>query len=263
MYPWSVFACVCRWLRVRVCHDLWAFVSIILRGRAVLFVWVRSCSSLVCPLSYKCRYVRAGPAIKMFERRIGHMTPSSFTSLGWIFWHGVVHALVDALSVGPIDYCFFRERYDRSNNPKKTKSAKTIVKKQEQNRADTQSLWTHGSNTGSKIQCKILKIKRGIAEMPFFSEITWFIYGIKIGNISSWVANWATRLTSIFSLSLQHCLPPIFILIENDNLYTNLVSKSWCFSVFADISARSSRGKKKVRIFHILFFFAQSVVCQG
>ena len=35
-------------------------------------------------------------------------------------------------------------------------------------RADTQSLWTCGSNTGLKIQCKILKIERGIAEMPFF-----------------------------------------------------------------------------------------------
>ena len=47
--------------------------------------------------------------------------------------------------------------------------------------------------------------------------------------------------------------PPNFIFIGNDDFYTNLVWKSWCFLVFADISARSSR-KKNPRIFHILFF---------
>ena len=57
--------------------------------------------------------------------------------------------------------------------------------------------------------------------------------------------------------------PPNFILIENDNFNTNLASKSWCFGVFADISARSSRKKEKVRFFQIVFFVAQSVVCQG
>ena len=55
--------------------------------------------------------------------------------------------------------------------------------------------------------------------------------------------------------------PPNFILIESDNFYTNLASKSWRFGVFADISARSSRKKK--RMFHIRFFLAQSVMCQG
>ena len=44
-----------------------------------------------------------------------------------------------------------------------------------------------------------------------------------------------------------------FILIENDNIYTNLLSKSWYFGVFADMSARSSR-KKMVRIFRKRFF---------
>ena len=48
-------------------------------------------------------------------------------------------------------------------------------------------------------------------------------------------------------------LSPNFSLIGNDYFYTNLVWKSWCFLVFADISARSSR-KKNPRIFHILFF---------
>ena len=44
----------------------------------------------------------------MFERRIGH-DPINFTNLDLIFLHGVVHALVDALSVGPMDYYFSRE----------------------------------------------------------------------------------------------------------------------------------------------------------
>ena len=38
--------------------------------------------------------------------------------------------------------------------------------------------------------------------------------------------------------------PPNFILIEDDNFYTNLVLKNWCFGIFADISARSNREKK-------------------
>ena len=55
---------------------------------------------------------------------------------------------------------------------------------------------------------------------------------------------------------------PNFILIEKDNFYTNFVSKSWRFGVFADISARSSR-KKKLIIFHIRFYSACAVLCQG
>ena len=51
--------------------------------------------------------------------------------------------------------------------------------------------------------------------------------------------------------------PPNFTLIGNDDFYTNLVWKSWYLRVFADISARSSRGgeSKKDAIFYILFFF--------
>ena len=48
--------------------------------------------------------------------------------------------------------------------------------------------------------------------------------------------------------------PPNFILIENDSFHTNLVSKSWCFWVFADISARSSRKKKRLEFFIYVFF---------
>ena len=48
--------------------------------------------------------------------------------------------------------------------------------------------------------------------------------------------------------------PPNFILIENDNIYTIIVSKSWCFWFFADISARSSREKKRLQFFIHVFF---------
>ena len=51
--------------------------------------------------------------------------------------------------------------------------------------------------------------------------------------------------------------PPNIILIGNDNFYTNSV----VFLSFADISARTSREKK--RQFFLHFFCAQAVVCQG
>ena len=93
---------------------------------------------------------------------------------------------------------------------KKNKIDQNYSKKtKKSNRADTQSLWTYGSNTGLKIQCKILKIERGIAEKPFFSKLLDLYMESSFGNISWWVANWATRLTSIFSLSLQYCLHQI------------------------------------------------------
>ena len=88
---------------------------------------------------------------------------------------------------------------------KKAKLTQTIVKKKKNNRADTQSLRTYGSNTGFKIQFKILKIERGIAETPFFSKLLYLYMESSFGRISFWVAKLATRLTSIF-LSLQHCL---------------------------------------------------------
>ena len=47
--------------------------------------------------------------------------------------------------------------------------------------------------------------------------------------------------------------PPVFILMEDDHFNTNLVSRSGCFGVFADISARSSR-KKEVSVIHIRVF---------
>ena len=63
----------------------------------------------------------------------------------------------------------------------------------------------------------------------------------------------------LVSLALS---PPIFTLIGNTDINTSSVWKSWYFRVFMDISARSSREKKKSRIFHTLFF-AYAVLCQG
>ena len=45
----------------------------------------------------------------MFKRRIGHAL-IDFTNLDLIFWHDVVHALVDALSVA-LSIIIFLEKY--------------------------------------------------------------------------------------------------------------------------------------------------------
>ena len=50
--------------------------------------------------------IRAGPAIKGFKRRVGH-APINFRNLDLIFGHGVVHALFDALSFGPVYMIYF------------------------------------------------------------------------------------------------------------------------------------------------------------
>ena len=62
-------------------------------------------------------------------------------------------------------------------------------------------------------------------------------------------------------LVLSALSPPNLILIENDSFHTNLVSKSWCFWVFADISARSSRKKKKWLEFFMYVFFSHNQRC--
>ena len=82
-------------------------------------------------------YVRAGPVMKGFQRRIGH-APINLQNLDLFFGHGEVHALIDALRLGPL-VCFFPERYDRSNNPKNIKSDQKLILKKKR-RADTQSL---------------------------------------------------------------------------------------------------------------------------
>ena len=56
--------------------------------------------------------------------------------------------------------------------------------------------------------------------------------------------------------------PPNLTSIGNDDFYTNLVWKSWCFCVFADISARSSREKKNSEFFIYVFFCACAVLRQ-
>ena len=59
--------------------------------------------------------------------------------------------------------------------------------------------------------------------------------------------------------------PPKFHLDRKRQYLYEISVKKLVFWVFADISARSSRGKK-VEFFiyvRITFFFAQSVVCQG
>ena len=124
--------------------------------------------------------LRAGPAIKMFKRRIGH-APINFTNLDLIFWHGVVHALVDALSVGPMDFFFERREVRPIQQPEKNKIDQNdiILKNKNKNRADTRSLWTYGSNTGSKLSVKFSKLSVASQKCHFFRNYLIYIYGIE------------------------------------------------------------------------------------
>ena len=53
------------------------------------------------------------------------------------------------------------------------------------------------------------------------------------------------KLISMFSLCLQHCLHQNSPWSETTFFFTNLVWISWCFWMFADISARDRVGKVK------------------
>ena len=63
--------------------------------------------------------------------RIGHAR-INFTNLDLIFGHGAVHALIDALSFGPLllrVFIYFSEIYERSTDPEKYKSDQNLSKK--------------------------------------------------------------------------------------------------------------------------------------
>ena len=79
------------------------------------------------------------------------------------------------------------------------------------------------------------------------------------GHIPWWVANWAMKL--------KQCSPGVFSIVSakfhidwNGDFQTNLVWNSWCFGVFADISARSSR-KKTQSIIYIYIYYILHVQC--
>ena len=200
----------------------------------------------------------------MFKHRIGHALINFTNELGLDFSTRCSSCTSRRIECRPYGVFFFFSRDVTDPTTRKNKIDQNHRKKlKKNNRANTQSLWTYGSNRGLKIQCKILKIERGIAEiMPFFSKLLDLYMELSFGNISWWVANWATRLTPIFSLSLQHCLHQNFILIENDNIYTKLVSKSWCFG-FSPISRRDRVGEKKLNFSYtyVLRFFSHNQWC--
>ena len=128
---------------------------------------------------------------------------------------------------------------------KKNKIDQNYSKKtKKSNRADTQSLWTYGSNTGLKIQCKILKIERGIAEMPFCRN--YFIYGwnrILLISLDGW---------RIGQRDLHRSSPCLFSTVstkfyldrKRQFLHEFSVKKVGVF-VFSRISRRDRVGKTK------------------
>ena len=64
-------------------------------------------------------------------------------------------------------YLFLSERYGRYKYPKNTKTPITCVKKEKEKKPSFPFVRACGSNTTLKFQIEILKIERGIAEMPF------------------------------------------------------------------------------------------------
>ena len=114
---------------------------------------------------------------------------------------------------------------------------------------------------------KFSKLSGASQKCHFFRNFMIYVWNrvlVILRSISWWVANWATRLTSIFSLSscLFSTVSNKFNLDRKRQFLYEFGVKKLVFWVFADISARSSR-KKKGRNFHMRFFFARSMVCQG
>ena len=74
--------------------------------------------------------------------------------------------------------------------------------------------------------------------------------------MSRWMANWATRRTCIDPLLEPFCAlsPSNFAFTEDGDWSTNL-SRSWCFQVFADISARLSRKKQNNYTWYLVKHF--------
>ena len=150
----------------------------------------------------KCWGVRAGPAMKGFQRRIGH-APINLQNLDLFFGHGEVHALIDALRLGPL-VCFFPERYDRSNNPKNIKSDQKLILKKKR-RADTQSLWTCGWDKLSiwDKNSQNWAWHRSNATRYWYSLsllLVWCVGTVFFGRVWWWVINWGVQVLSIVSL---------------------------------------------------------------
>ena len=125
---------------------------------------------------------------------------------------------------------------------------------------------TCGSNTTLKFQIEILKSEQGIAEMPsfhFFVEITSHIYSYKIEFRSDLLMGGELgNEPCIDGLLVSSALsPPNFTLIGNEDFYTNLVWKTWCFWVFADISARSEKKNSDFCILGSILFSLRMQCC--
>ena len=206
------------------------------------------------------------------------MRPSISRIWTW-FFDTATHWVSALLQLYRVFFFFFREIWPIQQPEKKQNRPNCTLKKQKTNGRHSTPLnvrfkYTHRSHSqltyfnifyeirGWKFECKILKIERGIAEMPFFPKLLDLYMHSSLSDISWWVANWATRLTSIFSLSLQHCHHQISSWSKICTRYEFSVKKLvfWGFRVYlGEIESR----EKNVRIFHIRFFPAQSVGCQG
>ena len=83
-------------------------------------------------------------------------------------------------------------------------------------------------------------------------------------GVGWWVSNWAMKLITwyidVLDWVFRILSPPNFTFIGNNDFYTNLVWKKLVLWSFADISARSSRGKKRLRIFY--YYIQRCIFCE-
>lgn len=84
-----------------------------------LLYWIEKLIRTIFTFCFFFQRLRSEPAIYRFKRRIGH-APIKFSNLDSIFWHGAVHALTDAVSVGRL--FFFSSRDMAAPTPENYKS---------------------------------------------------------------------------------------------------------------------------------------------
>ena len=146
------------------------------------------------------------------------------------------------------------------------KSVKNLKRKKPRKRNVSENIFARvfQIHTWWKFQFEKCKIERGIADKPFFSylldlymeyQVVFLVISLDGWRVGQWnLYRWSPCVFSIVSTK--------FTLIGNDYFFTNLVWRSWCFRIFADISSRSSRKKQNLWIF-VHFFFSIEKFCVG
>lgn len=157
----------------------------------------------------------------------------------------------------PSSFIFYFREVWRIQQPEKIqKRTELRGKKERKRRRPTvgNTFWTCDSKPELKIQCKILKMDRGIAELPFFSswldltygiEVWWYLLmGVELGN-ATFIALSSPLCLSVFSTFSQ-----VQFWSKTTFFFTKCVSKKM-FYEFSRISRWDRVGNKNTYIFHL------------